>query len=752
MGVASWHDEGELVYLTMSSVIPEFEYDIFISYRHNDNRSGWVTEFVKSLQEELASTIKESVSVYFDSNPHDGLLETHNVDKSLEGKLKCLIFIPIISQTYCDPKSFAWQHEFCAFNKLVSVGRAPLSSGASGEGPASPPKLSQRRRGVRPDQFGRDVKLINGNVASRILPVKIHELDAEDKALLENEIGGVLRAIEFIYKEAGVNRSLKPRDSKNDNQNRTDYRNQVNKVANAVKEIITSLRQPVSKISASARSTYSTPTGNTSKLSKKNIAFASIGSMILLAFIYGVSQFMGPAREGTEAIEKSIAVLPFVDMSADKDQEYFSDGLSEELLNLLSKIPELKVIGRTSSFSFKGKNEDLRSIGKKLGVANILEGSVQKEGNNIRVTAQLIRAADGSHLWSERYDRDLEGIFKLQDEIAGAVVRQLQLELLIVPKGATAQTNIEVHNLILQGNYFYDKLDKENVAKALDFYFQALAIDSLDARVWVVIARSYSRQGWQNYIEQNEGYEKARKAAAKAIALDNTLAEGYSVLAGVKYYHDFDWDGAQATYKKALSLEPGNPEILRNLGDIALTLGRWEESKQFIKQSRTIDPLKVITYFSEGGHLTYTDHLEDAIVSYKKVLELNPQFQRAHMYLGRTYLLQDKPEMALAEMQQETMEVFKRFGLALAYHALGRKKEANEELTNYIAIYQNDWAYLIAEIYAFRGEKDKAFEWLEKAYLRKDTWLIWLKGDPLLKNLEGDPRHTALLKKMKLPV
>ena len=202
----------------MPSVTQNFEYDIFISYRHNDNRSGWVTEFVKALQEELAATIKEPVSVYFDSNPHDGLLETHNVDKSLEGKLRCLIFIPILSQTYCDPKSFAWQHEFCSFNKIS-----------------------------KEDQFGRDVKLSNGNVTSRILPIKIHDLDSDDKATIENEIDGILRAIDFIYKEPGVNRPLKPHDDRSLNLVKSDYKNQVNKVANAIKEIISTLKNPISQ-------------------------------------------------------------------------------------------------------------------------------------------------------------------------------------------------------------------------------------------------------------------------------------------------------------------------------------------------------------------------------------------------------------------------------------------------------------------------------------------------------------------------
>jgi hypothetical protein len=198
----------------MSSIIQGYEYDIFISYRQKDNQyDGWVTDFVGNLERELDATFKEEVSVYFDINPHDGLLETHDVDASLKDKLKCLIFIPIISQTYCDTKSYAWQHEFCAFNKMA-----------------------------KEDIPGRNVRLSDGNVASRILPVKIHELDAEDKALLENELAGVLRGVEFIYKEAGVNRPLKPTDNKNDNQNKTDYRNQVNKLANAIKEIIGSLK------------------------------------------------------------------------------------------------------------------------------------------------------------------------------------------------------------------------------------------------------------------------------------------------------------------------------------------------------------------------------------------------------------------------------------------------------------------------------------------------------------------------------
>ncbi|HLF47007.1 MAG TPA: adenylate/guanylate cyclase domain-containing protein [Chitinophagaceae bacterium] len=490
------------------------------------------------------------------------------------------------------------------------------------------------------------------------------------------------------------------------------------------------------------------------KLKKKNLKkrnfIAAISLIILVAaafFIY-INLFV----KNDKAADKSIAVLPFVDMSAAKDQEYFSDGLSEELLNLLAKIPELKVIGRTSSFSFKGKNEDLRSIAQKLGVAHILEGSVRKDGKMIRVTAQLIRATDGTHLWSETYDRNLEGLFKLQDEIAGAVVKQLKLKLLTLPSSVTKSSNIEVHNLILQGNYFNDKLDKVNMDKALDLYYQALAIDSLDAKVWVAIARNYSRQVWQNYIPQNEGSEKTLKAIEKAIALDDNLAQAHRAMAGYKLYHSFDLQGAEADFQKALILEPGNPDIFIGLGDVRRTVGRWKEAEQLYNKSILLNPLKPLYYMDLGNCQSYLGRSDDAIKSFKKVLEIDSGFQRAHLYQGINYLLLGKPDLALTEMEKENLEIFKMFGLALAYHALHRKKEADEMLIEFTDKYQNDWSYLLAQLHAYRGEKDAAFTWLETAYNKKDGWLFWVKGDPLLKNLKTDPRYNAFLKKMKLPI
>ena len=491
------------------------------------------------------------------------------------------------------------------------------------------------------------------------------------------------------------------------------------------------------------------------KLKKINVQKRNIiaAVSIILLFLAGLFIYKNFWAKNIPAVDKSIAVLPFVDMSAAKDQEYFSDGLSEELLNLLAKIPELKVIGRTSSFSFKGKNEDLRSIAEKLGVAHILEGSVRKDGNKIRVTTQLIRAADGSHLWSETYDRDLEDIFKLQDDIAGAVVQELKLKLFEVPSVKVSGTgNINAYNLILQGNYFFDKLDKENVAKAVDFYTQALIIDSTDALAWGKLANAISRQAWQNYIDRREGREKARKAALKSIALNKNLAIGYIELGDLNLYHDFEWKKAEDNYQKALSLEPGNADVLYSLGGgLYFTIGRWDNAIRLMKECIEIDPLKPLYFLNLGNILTHAGRLDESIAYFKKTLELNPQFQRAHLYLGRSYLLMGKPEMALKEMQKENFEVFRIFGIAMAYYAANRHKEADEVLRDFSDRFQNEWSYLLAELYAFRGEKDKAFIWLNNAYEKNDGWLVFLKGDPLLKTLKNDPRYTAFLKKMNLP-
>jgi serine/threonine protein kinase/TolB-like protein/Tfp pilus assembly protein PilF len=450
----------------------------------------------------------------------------------------------------------------------------------------------------------------------------------------------------------------------------------------------------------------------------------------------------------------SIAVLPFVNMSSDKEQEYFSDGLSEELLNDLAKIPGLRVAARTSSFQFKGKTEDLRTVGEKLNVGTILEGSVRKEGNRVRITAQLIKAADGFHMWSETYDRELKDVFAVQDEIARSVAGSLKVTLL---GGKTATpsaqgTNADAYNAYLQGRYFLGRRSKENVEKALGYYEQAIKLDPAYAPAWVGLADAYSSLGDAGYLPVEEGYRKAREAADRALALDVNLAEAHAAMGLIKTNYDWDWAGADAAFQRALSLEPANAMVVLQAARLAAALGRFEEALALDRRAVTLDPLNTRAHFTLGLHAYYAGRLEEAAAAMKKALELNPERPLLHEMLSRIYLAQVRPQEALAEAEREPEEWSRLEGLALAYHALGRKKEADAALAELIAKHHADSAYQIAEVYAFRGEADRAFEWLERAYSQRDGGLAQMKGDPLLKSLERDPRYAAFLKKMRLPV
>ncbi len=460
------------------------------------------------------------------------------------------------------------------------------------------------------------------------------------------------------------------------------------------------------------------------------------------------------AGRGSAGGTPSIAVLPFVDMSSEKNQEYFSDGLAEELLNDLAKIPGLRVAARTSSFQFKGKNEDLRTVGEKLNVGAILEGSVRKQGSRVRITAQLIKVGDGFHLWSETYDREMNDIFAVQDEIARSVAGSLKVALLgkKTAMPSAQGTNADAYNAYLQGEYFLKRHGKENLEKSLGYYEQAIKQDPGYAPAWVGLAAARSDQADRGYLPVEEGYGKAREAAERALALDANLAEAHAAMGGIKLSYDWDWTGADASYQRALALEPGNAKFVRNAGMLAKTLGRFDEALAQDRRAVELDPLSAATHNNLGNHAYYAGRPEEAAAALKKALELNPEFPGSHNSLGQVYLAQRHPQEALAEMEREPGPELRLQGQALAYHALGRKKESDAALAELIKKYQADAAFQIAEVYAFRGEADRAFEWLERAYAQRDSGIAEMKGDPLLKSLERDPRYAAFLKKMRLSV
>jgi eukaryotic-like serine/threonine-protein kinase len=473
---------------------------------------------------------------------------------------------------------------------------------------------------------------------------------------------------------------------------------------------------------------------------------------VILAVAAGLWFTRGRRTSSSSAVP-SIAVLPFVDMSPQKDQEYFSDGLAEELLNALAKLPGLRVAARTSSFQFKGKTEDLRTVGERLKVGTILEGSVRKEGNKVRITAQLVKAGDGFHVWSETYDRELDDIFTVQSDIAHAVAGSLKVTLL---GGKTATptvtaTNAEAYTAYLQGRYFSER-SKENLEKAIGYFEQAIKLDSGYAPAWAGLARARSVQADRGYLHAEEGYRKAREAAERALALDPNSAEAHAAMGWIKRSHDWDWAGADASYQRALALEPGNATVVRGAAVLAATLGRLEEAMVLDRRSIELDPLSPANIANLGNHASFAGRLEEAAGAYKKALELSPEYPVAHTYLGRIYLAQAHPQDALAEMEREKDPAWRLQGLALAYHAMGRNKEADAALKEFIDKYHADAAFQVAEVYAFRGDSDRAFEWLERAYAQRDTGCAEMKRDPMLKSLEHDPRYKAFLEKMRLPL
>jgi len=484
---------------------------------------------------------------------------------------------------------------------------------------------------------------------------------------------------------------------------------------------------------------------------------------VVLALLAGVTlwrgrEARGPAQEPPPTALgslRSIAVLPFADMSPGKDQEYFSDGLAEELLNALARVPELRVTGRTSSFQFKGKAEDLRVIGQKLGVATLLEGSVRKAGNRVRITAQLVNATDGFHLWSETYDRDLDDIFAVQDEISRSVARALKVTLLgqqRQPSGSPGG-NAEAFNLYLRGRHFFDLGTRESRAKAVADYQQALELDPGYALARVALAEVYMHQAGLDVVSYDEGFEKARREIETVLELDPNLAVAHAALGLLKTRHDWDWSGADAAFKRALELEPGNAAVIQQASLLARALGRFDEAVQLARRAVELDPLNRPSHFSHGINAFVSGRFDEAEAAYRRVLELQPDFAGAHSFLGRLYLARSRPDAALQEIEQERAPLWRRFGLALAYHALSRNKEADAALAELLEKNQLDGAYQIAVAYAFRGETDRAFEWLERAYAQRDTGLASVKADPFLrKGLEHDPRYKAFLKKMRLPL
>src|SRR5882762_7364314 len=457
----------------------------------------------------------------------------------------------------------------------------------------------------------------------------------------------------------------------------------------------------------------------------------------------------------------SIAVLPFVNMSDDAANEYFADGIAEELINVLSKIRGLRVASHTSAFSFKGGRVDIPTVAQKLNVATILEGSVRKSGKRVRITVQLVQVATDSHLWSETYDRELEDIFAVQDDIAQSVVKELRSALLEEKRDSSASTavkaevqaaakgrgkNAEAYRLYLQGQFFVAQRTQASLATGIEYFRQAVGLDPQFALAWAALTYAQSIEagaGWSGY---GEGHRHARESAERALALEPDLAEGHAALGQIRLLHDWDWSGADASSRRALELAPGSAGVVLGAAVVPGFLGRLDESIALCRRVIVLDPLNVQGHRYLGRFSLFAGFFEQAEAALKEALKLNPQGAGTYEHLGQVYLVQGRFAEALAAFKKESDEGLRLLGLSVAYHALGRKAQSSAALEQLSELPVH--AFLNAQGNAYLGNVDQAFEWLERAYTQRNAGLCQIKLAPLLRNLHGDPRWQPFLKKM----
>jgi len=443
---------------------------------------------------------------------------------------------------------------------------------------------------------------------------------------------------------------------------------------------------------------------------------------------------------------KSIAVLPFRNLSEDKDNAFFADGIQEELLNLLSKVPQLQVAARTSSLSFKGKPIEIPEIARKLHVANVLEGSVRKSGDQLRITAKLIRAAEGYHLWSETYDRKLDDVFKIQDEIAGEVVKQLKVTLLGA-KPTVRETDPKAYMLYLQAVQLGRQGTPEAFTQSDALLRQVLEIDPRYAPAWHELARNFRNKANLGLLPNSEGLARGREAEEKALAIDPNYAPAHAGLGRIAAYNN-DFVNAAKHFERALSLDPNDLNVLSETAVFLQNMGRLQEALALREAIVRRDPVNVSLLGSLGNVQRETGQFDAAIASYRSALSLSPGSGMAHYQICEAMLLKGDAPAALAEIEQEKSEVWRLIGLPMAYHALGRKTESDAALATLLAKDETWGPYNIAYVYAFRGDADKAFEWLDKAVQYEDPGLIDIAAENLFDKIHSDSRWLPFLRKI----
>jgi serine/threonine-protein kinase len=479
------------------------------------------------------------------------------------------------------------------------------------------------------------------------------------------------------------------------------------------------------------------------------------GVLLVLVLLFVASPWRAPSTE-----RKSIAVLPFSNLSGNKEDDYFSEGITEDIIAQLWKIGDIKIISRTSVMQYKDTKKNLRDIGRELGVANILEGSVRLAENRIRISGRLVDVSSEAQLWGDTYERDMKDVFEIQSDVAQKIAGALKANFFSTQKGRIGKKpteNIEAYNLYLKGRFFWNQRTAPALKKGIDFFQQAVSLDSTFALAFSGIADCYSALGSLSFLSPDDAFLKAKAAASRALELDSTLAEPHASLAYSKFYYDWDWGAAEQQFKIALALNP-TYVVAYDWYSVYLTaMDRTEEARSIIKKAQDLDPLSLLINTDMGFTLYYHGHYDQAIKELLTTIELDPKYAPAHLWLGRTYQEKKMYAEAIQEYQKTTSAIVD-WPVAIAaighvYGMAGKKAEAQKTLAYLNALSTKKFvtAYGVALVYASLGEKEKAFLWLNKALEERSNWLVWLKLDPRWVSIRTDKRFADLVRKVGLP-
>jgi serine/threonine-protein kinase len=478
-----------------------------------------------------------------------------------------------------------------------------------------------------------------------------------------------------------------------------------------------------------------------------------LGGLLALSVAYVVLDHTVLRRQGTSAAaDKSIAVLPLANTGGDPANEYFSDGLTEELIAILARIPDLKLIGRNSSFHFKNSSEDSRSIGEKLGVSSLLEGSVRRQGDRVRIVAELVNAADGRQLWSDSYDRDLKDVFAVQTEIATAVAEQLKLKLLGTANAAASAADPAAHNALLQGDFQFQKLSEDGMRQAIAAYQEAIRLDPRYALAYakLSIAKRQLAATWLSSTDAALANDEARHAAQAALALDPDLPRAHEGLGWVRLTGDFDAQAAEVEFRRGAALAPGDAALIQALAYLRSVRGDLPEAEALARKGLAADPLALISYLNLSRVLITTGRYDEASRYLQQAVELQPQAARVHAYLTTIDILRGDSRAAQRDAAQEPTGFWHDYAVALAQQVQNDPAAADAALKQFVDARGDSGPFQLAVIYALRKDPDHMFEWLDRAYATRDPGLTQLMVTPLLLVYRGDPRFAAFCARLKI--